>query len=476
MALQDVVNVSISLQTSGLSRQGFGTPLFITAHNYFLDRVRSYTSLDEVAEDFPTDSNGYAAAASVFGNEPSVDVFKIGRQKAPSLITVTGDTDGVYAAGVTVAVTVKDANDVSVAATFTTTGGETVAAVATTLLTAIDAVLGAGGNGSVALTDNGDGTFDIAEALQDFTVSAFENSYAEGTALQDGVGETNNILNTYQAIVDYDNDFYVVAWEGRALGGASVDDVTFSTIGVLDLANTVEASGSPKLYFAGSSAAESITDNYTFGTTPSDPNDVLAYLREYNFFRTVGWWHQDADTTFNELEYAGYNLPFNAGSVVWENNQLAVPAAKNALGNALTSTEEGRLNARNASYADIAGTVVFTQGGLVAGGEWIDIMRGRDNLQADLEVDLFNFLTQQQGSKIPYTNAGINLIKNVVDTRLQRYKNERGFLTDPISITVPKAADIDSTTKASRVLQDMSFKATLAGAIVMVDLQGTLTY
>ncbi len=477
MALQDIAQVSISLQTTGISRQGFGTPLFITAHNYYLDLVRSYSSLSEVAEDFGTDTNAYAAATSVFGNSPAVATFKIGRQIADTKVTVTGDTSGVYAIGVTIAITVTDAVAGTVTATFTTTSGtETIATVATDLVSDINAVLGTGGTGTVAVTDHLNGTFTITKGTQDFYVSAFENTETEATNIDDTVSASNNnILNTLTDIQDVDNDWYALAWEGRALGGESIDSGTYSTVGVWDLANTIESLSPVKIYFAGSSASVSITNTYTPGTTPASTSDVLAFLAENNYFRSIGWWHQFADTTFNELEYAGYNLPFDAGSVVWGNNTISLAASKNASGNSLTSTESLRLSTRNANWAAITGDIVYTREGKVSGGEWIDIIRGRDNLQADLEADLFDLLISQQGQKIPYTDAGISLVAGVVDARLQRYKNDRNFLTDPITLEVPQAKDIANSVKITRILEDLTFTATLAGAIMLVDLQGTLT-
>ena len=474
MALSDITNVSISLQTSGISRQGFGTPLFITAHNYFLDLVRTYSGLSEVAADFPTDSNAYKAAVSVFKNEPSVSSFKIGRQVANTLITVAGDTGGTYAAGVTVELTVTDAVGGTVDATYTTAGAETVAAVAADLVADINAVIGSGGTATVVVTDHLDGTFTIAENTEAFYVTELSNTVATATGVQDTAASANNVVKTLTAIREVDDDFYVVAWEGRDLGGESIDSGTYSTIGVWDLANTVEALDATKLYFVGSSASESITDTYTAGSTPSSTNDLAAFLAEGNYFRTVTFWHQDADTTFSELQYAGYNLPFDAGSVTWGNIKMNISASKNASGNPLTSTEKGRLASRYSNYAAIAGGIVYILNGKVAGNEWIDIIRGRDNLKSDLEADLFDKLTNQQGSKIPYNNKGINEIAAVVETRLTRYRDVREFL-DSFAITVPKAADIPTEDKQNRILEDMSFAGVLAGAIQAVDLSGTLT-
>jgi len=243
-------------------------------------------------------------------------------------------------------------------------------------------------------------------------------------------------------------------------------------VGILGLAKTLEAQD--KLYFVGSAHVDTIDTGYTAGEDPSSSDDIIGWLIAGNFGRTVGFWHQDADTAFNELTYAGYGLPFDAGSTIWVNNKLPMSNGRNPDGNALDTTQQNNLNNRNANWTAFKGGVTYSRVGKVAAGEWIDTIRGRDNLKSDLEADIFDLLTNQQGKKIPYTDAGINIVAGVVETRLNDYKVNRGFLADPITISVPKAKDISRAEKVTRILNDMTFSANLAGAIVMVDLQGSL--
>ncbi len=489
MALVDIAQVSISLNTSGISRAAFGTPIFLTAHNYFTDLTRSYTKTADVISDTEAGSNPAIAAAAVFNNNPSVDTFKIGRIIASSIVT-PNTFSGSIPTGSIYNITVTDNGGNLVVASYTSLLADTPSDVVTALVAAINAVLGSGGTAVVTVVNGGDfftiqrsGTFGTLLDDSDFSVSALANNVVTADVDLDNTNTAAaaSVLNAYSLIQAADNDFYVVTWEGSVLGGLTTgftDDAAaaLTGIGVLDLANTIQSAGDDdsKLFFVGASDDDGISNTWASGDTPEGILDIAAWMAFGNYSRTVTWWHNTATTTFNQLTFAGYNLPFDAGSITWANLRLSISAAQNLDAKALTQTQQQNLADKYANWATIKGGVVYTREGKVAGNEWIDIIRGRDNLKSDLEADLFDKLTNQQGTKIPYTDAGINLIAGVVDSRLNDYKVNRNFLSD-FTISVPKAKDISTATKITRILEDMTFTGTLAGAIQLVDLTGTLS-
>ncbi len=452
MALQDIAQVSITLSSSGVQRAGFGIPFFLTAHNYYTDRVRTYTGTTTIGADTQTTSNAFIAGQSVFSNEPSVDNLKIGRLIGDSIISPLVTVDGSVVTGTTTALTVTDLVGATVDASYTTLGGDTVADVVDNLVTQINA-----GGLTITLVDNGD-TFTISRATtyptEDFILSDFTNIGITATAVEDAVTG----LTAIQLI---DDDWYVLFWEQHD-----------TLVDIQAMATQIETLD--KLYFYGSAATESYTDTYTAGSDPSSVNDILGYLAEGGYMRTIGWWHQDADTAFNEGAFLGYNLPFDAGSITWANIQVPVSAAKNTDAVKLTPTQEQNLADRFSNWAAIVGSTVYVREGKVVGNEWIDILRGRDALKSDLTADIFDILTNQQGTKVPYTDKGINVFSSAVERRLNDYKVNRQYLTDPITITVPKSADIPSSEKVTRILDGLEFTATLAGAIQLVEITGKL--
>lgn len=96
--LDQIVDVSISTDSKTPSRQGFGTPLFLTYHTRFPEKYRSYGSLREVAEDFESYDSAYRMAAACFSQNPTVKKIIVGRlPSAPSFtrtLTMTNATEG----------------------------------------------------------------------------------------------------------------------------------------------------------------------------------------------------------------------------------------------------------------------------------------------------------------------------------------------------------------------------------------------
>ena len=118
------------------------------------------------------------------------------------------------------------------------------------------------------------------------------------------------------------------------------------------------------------------------------------------------------------------------------------------------------------------------------GGEWIDVIRGPDWLQNDMQLRIFNLLLMNP--KILFTNSGIALVQNEMIASLMA-ATERGIVAEdeynednelvPGFVTrVPSSMSITATQKASRVLNDCRFSARLAGAIHAVRVDGVLTY
>ena len=50
-SLDDIVSVQIALQTAGVSRGNFGTPMIVAPLMTFPERVRVYTSYNAASED-----------------------------------------------------------------------------------------------------------------------------------------------------------------------------------------------------------------------------------------------------------------------------------------------------------------------------------------------------------------------------------------------------------------------------------------
>ena len=112
--------------------------------------------------------------------------------------------------------------------------------------------------------------------------------------------------------------------------------------------------------------------------------------------------------------------------------------------------------------------------GTVASGEYIDVVRGRDWLSTRLAEDVFGLFASLE--KVPFTDQGIALVETAVRGVLQEGVNAGLLSSNPAPVvTVPKAADVSALNKASRMLPDVNFTATLSGAIHKAEINGTIS-
>lgn len=449
MTYRPLTNIDISLATTNVTRQGFGTPLFASAHRYFPERVRAYTSLTAAAEDLPTTSNAYKAVQGFFSLSPAPAVVKVGRREADLELTVaTGATKSslvfhAMSAGVTYSLPIN------------ITGEVDEAAVAAAIAAAIE------GDSDirdlVVASATADTVFvDVASSASEFWVSN----------LSDELSEVYNTTETATALIaalaDEDDDFYFFL----------ADDHTST----FQEAASADIEARLKMYFTSTQDVTTLTP-YTAGSA----TDTAGKFKDSSRDRTKVFFHHNADTIFPETMHVAANAPYDAGSVAWANIRLPLSISQNPnTGRALTATEKGYLEDRNVSYGERAVSIGVTTDGttlrnnLTPSGEWISNVRGRDNLQVDLDAEMLTLLLSQKGARIPYSDEGIALIKASVRNVLDIYVL-RNFIRADYELNFTKASDMPLTAKQQGLYDGASFSAELAQGILFVDLTGSLT-
>jgi hypothetical protein len=274
------------------------------------------------------------------------------------------------------------------------------------------------------------------------------------------VGTAETPAAALVAVEEVDNDWYFLTAE------------THDATDVEAYAEAIEARR--KMYFFSSGDATSLTV-YNEGVS----TDALAVVKENNYLRTKGFFHHAADTEYPECAYVGYNAPFLPGSVVWTNLRFFGLAASQdpVTGTPLNTTQKGYLEDRSAAYIERLGpNTVIVRNGVTAGGENIDVIRGRDNLEEDINVELQGLLIRQKGSKLPYNNAGITAIYNTVKAVLTRYSgNPRQFIEPNFRMFFPMRDQVPTADLEARIYQSGRFEAELTGAIEAVTINGILT-
>lgn len=150
----------------------------------------------------------------------------------------------------------------------------------------------------------------------------------------------------------------------------------------------------------------------------------------------------------------------------------------------LSTTEMTALANANLNYFITVGNANISMNGKTLAGEWADVIRFRDWLKNEMQVRVVNLFIVNP--KIPYTDNGIALVQNVMIAVLKAGQDAGGiapieFDADGNTIpayqtSVPLAASLTASEKASRKLKKCNFKARLAGAIHFAELKGSLTY
>lgn len=424
MGLESVVQVTITRATQGVTQAGFGVPL-ILGPNAVFSGIRQYATLEAVGDDFDSSDGEYLAAAAEFAQTPRPEKVKIMKTSAViaqvDTITPTAVNSTIYT------VTVN-----GIAFSYTSDASATVSEIVAGLIAAINA-------GTEPVTASGSTTLILTAdaAGEGFTVELNGNmSIVHTTA---NVGIASDILNAKQLDPD---DWY-------ALITVDKTDLT-----IKEAAKTIESLR--RIYNIRNEEASIKTASTT---------DLFSFLKNKNYFRTAPFWHS-VPNDYADAAHQGRFLPTNPGSETWVYKTLAGVTT-----DVFTDSERANLESKNASYYERIAGVTVVRGGKTSAGEYIDIIRGIDWLQARIEEGVFQLLITVD--KVPFTDAGIAMIENVLREKLENAKTQ-GLLAS-YTITVPKASSISAQDKAARRLTGMSFQAVAQGAVHTVVIQGVVT-
>ena len=207
------------------------------------------------------------------------------------------------------------------------------------------------------------------------------------------------------------------------------------------------------------------------------------------YYRTKGIYGRESTGQADE-DIPPANLYMNVAAVAkWLNYESgsetsAVKTLAAVYPSTLTSNEMKALADANLDYFITVGNKNITMNGKVVAGEWADVIRFRDWLKNDMQVRVVNLFVTRP--KVPYTDSGIGLVQNQMLASLKAGQDvggiaEEEFDEDGNSIpgyttSVPLAASLSASERASRRLTKCTFKARLAGAIHFAELSGSLTY
>lgn len=445
-SLDTIINVTITRETKVPSRAGFGDGAFVSNDAVFSERIQVYSSLTEVQQDPLTGDDSVAYATRYFGQEQSPErlyLIKKGRDLAHVQV-ITFDAEFVTGNAIDLDVDAAAVGPVAFNIDSDTTLGDVATAIAAEAGVA-SAVIDTALN---TITVTG-ATVNVAVLLENLVVSGGATQAGGTIATTQYQDALDTIVNSISDAQLANDDWYALSIYSRVEAD------------VLAVAAVIEAQ--TKLFFMANDDADGLTSLTT---------DIFSQLKALNYDRTVMQYSESADATtadpFAEAAFQGGQLPDDPGSITWAFKSMAGVAADN-----LSSTAENNLLGKNVNVYVEVGGLPITKDGTVASGEYIDVIRGSDFIQVRMQEEIFFLLANSK--KVPYTNDGIALIQNKMEQVLTLSTNQGILSADPAyEVSAPDANEVSLVDKGNRLLPDMDFQATLAGAIHKTQIQGRL--
>lgn len=441
-SLSDIVNVAVSTLTTQVTQPGFGVPLIVDYHTRWAERIRYYAGTPDglagmLADGFLATDAAYLAASKMIAQSPSVARFAVGRRAlAPDLqvdIFPTALNSTIYA------VDLVGPAGLTATVSFTSDATATVAEIVTGLVNAINAAAV-----GITASDIGVGTNIRCKALVAgswFSVTVRETSRLSARQTHADPG----IATDLAAIALENSDFY---------------GVTLTTQGSAEIAAAASwVETNKKLGVFGSQDTTIIL---------ATAGNVALTVKAANQFRSQVFYKTGGDQ-FQGAALLGSMLPIDPGGVTAWGRKLASQTS-----DVLTETHLTNLKTANAGWFTVYGGVSITRDGKGAAGEFLDVIRDRDWLEATMQADVFSVLTNS--NKIPFTDSGASAVGGAIKARLAIAVDAGVLASNPAPVViVPKVSAVATADRAARRLKPITFTGTLAGAIQATNITGTVT-
>jgi hypothetical protein len=441
--INEIVSVQVTRATRTPSRVGFGTPILVGWTNAFPEQVKSYTDPADFLEDgVPATDPLYLAAVALMSQSPRPPRFLVGRRNSTAPTQAIALDTLTTTEGATVGITIGGQR-----AEYTVQSGDVKNDVLTGLTAAINAL-------TVAATA-------VADTVTDFQVDVSSDVAGTFFAYENPVGcvvkaddtPSEAIATDLTAIRQSNDDWYCL-----------IHPQSSSKAQTLDIAAQVE---SLIKVFSAQSADFEVLDS-------EEDQDVFSQLQAQGYDRTFYLWHQEVGSG-GAAGWAGKQLPKEAGRTTWAHKDIA---------GLLTTPQHvgGRdvyavVPDKHGNYMTTTAGLRLTFDGTVAGGEYIDIIRGTDQLIRRMKERLL--AVKANAEKVDYTDDGIESLVSQVEAELAEGETPKQgvrFLQPGSStVTAPAEADVAQADKASRTLRDVEFVSRYAGAIQKTEIRGRIS-
>jgi len=440
--IESVVEVIITRQTKFPSRIGFGTPIVMDINAVQVNKIDVFSSVQALLDfGFGSASQAVLAATAIFAQSPSPTQIKVGKREANVVQVDTVSIDNILD-NTTYTVTIN-----GVAFPFLSDGSAIDTEIRDGLIAAIN-----GGAEPVTAAPAASNTLTLTSDVAGDGFSTVVDANMSVVATTPNVG----IATELAAMRAVDDDFYFVLSTSR------------TEQDILALAAFVETLF--KIHFFDTDQADSKDL-----PAATDTTSILGQIKAKNFDRTSSMWHNTPDE-YAAAAWVGKNAPKDPGAVNWkfkDANGVAASGVTETEDLNITGDKDGK-NGKNANLYDKIGSEAVFYQGVVASGEFIDIIRGTDFISARMKESVFAMFLRED--KVPYDNGGIQQVVAEMDAVLELAKGQ-GILTrdQPTTITFPKIEDVPVAERALRFLDGVEFDGFYAGAINRTRIRGFLS-
>lgn len=424
LSVSDVVNVSVSLAPAAAAQRNFGS-LLILGDSGVIDtntRLRLYSSLTGVANDFPNTSPEYLAAAIAFGQNPQLANLYIGAwARTATAGTLVGaplsaaqqqlsNWTGITSGGIDIIINGVPNNLTGL----NFSGATSMTAVAAIMQTAL------GGSGATILWNSVYSYFQVTSGTTgtgstvafatpgtgfDISVQTGLAASVSGSFVVAGIA-AESPLSALTILASITNNWY------GAMFAASVMPVDSDYVACAGFINAASPS-----HIFGVTTAEGAALNASLTT------DIAFQLQALGYSRAFAVYSSSSPYACAAIFGRAFTTNFNGSNTLYT---LKFDTESGVVAETLTETQAAALSAKNCNvyvnYNLSSGTgasIAIVQQGTMANGTFFDVIHGTDWLQNAIQTAVFNLL-YTNATKIPQTDAGITQIINTITQVLQQ--------------------------------------------------------
>lgn len=443
MDISNFVDSTITKETVFPSREGFGTPLFVATHSLWSDLVKSVSSTQDLTDlSVPTYHPVYRACAALFGQNEHPKTVLIGKRStaATQVFVITPKTTAV---GYVYRFQVQTPDGVEHAITYTVQAGDTLTVIGAALATAIDALTDITATASVGVVT---ATTAAGKVARYYELPPIAKMTIRATGTDPGIAGDLDAIAT--AMVEAELSGYALA----------LDDASEAVIN----AAAAWTQARKMIYVARTSDSQCADANVT--------DDIASDIQDAAYTR-VGLMFAQQDThDFREMALFGRCLAKEPGAVTWAHKSLA-----GITRDILTQAEYNALQAKFATTYTRTNNVNVTFEGKAGDGDFLTTTINDDWLAARIAEDIFGALATSE--IVPYTQAGIEVLRGIAQNRLDSSSVLPNPILDPDGEVKPTAIapslqDTRPSDRSARVLSSITWIGRLQGAIHRVNVRG----